>query len=103
MKVIAFMAGLGIGAAVAMLFAPRSGEETRELIGEKAQQGKRYVAARAGELREAARELRDAGRDAADEIVETGKETVQRQKEAVAGAVKAGKATYTRESHARPA
>ena len=39
-KVSYFVAGLGIGAAIALLFAPQSGEETRKQIAEKAQDGK---------------------------------------------------------------
>jgi len=32
-----FLAGLGLGAIVALLFAPRSGKETREYIAGKAE------------------------------------------------------------------
>ena len=46
-KVSYFVAGIGIGAAVALLFAPQSGEETRKQIAEKAQEGKDYVPPRA--------------------------------------------------------
>ena len=35
----AFAIGLGVGAIVGMMFAPQSGEETRELLREKAQDG----------------------------------------------------------------
>ena len=35
-KISFFLVGLGIGAAVGVLFAPRSGEETRDLITQKA-------------------------------------------------------------------
>ena len=34
--ILAFLAGLTTGAVLGILFAPRSGEETRKLIGEKA-------------------------------------------------------------------
>jgi gas vesicle protein len=34
---LAFLAGLGIGAAIALLSAPRSGEETREWIADTAE------------------------------------------------------------------
>jgi len=36
---IAFAAGAVVGAAVALLYAPASGEETREYLGRKARQG----------------------------------------------------------------
>lgn len=40
----AFVAGLGIGVALSLLLAPQSGEETREMIGERARQGRDLVA-----------------------------------------------------------
>ena len=39
-KISFFLVGLGIGAAVGVLFAPRSGEETRDLITQKAGEGR---------------------------------------------------------------
>ena len=35
-----FLAGLGMGAILALLFAPRSGKETREYIAGKAEEGR---------------------------------------------------------------
>jgi gas vesicle protein len=40
---VAFVIGALTGAAVALLFAPASGEETREYLGEKAREGKARV------------------------------------------------------------
>jgi len=39
-KVSYFLVGLGIGALVGILFAPKSGEETREFLAQKAEEGK---------------------------------------------------------------
>ena len=44
-----FVAGLGIGALLALLFAPKSGEETRNMIAQKATEGRDYVATRGKE------------------------------------------------------
>ena len=35
-----FLAGLGIGAVLALIFAPQSGKETRDLIALKASEGR---------------------------------------------------------------
>ncbi len=78
-----FFLGLGIGVAVGILFAPKSGEETRELIKEKASEGKEYLKRRSEELRESA-----------VEAYEKGKQAVVRQKEQLAAAVEAGKTAY---------
>jgi gas vesicle protein len=78
-----FFLGLGIGVAVGILFAPKSGEETRELIRSKAGDGRDVIKRRTGELRESA-----AG------IIDRGKSAVSRQKEQLAAAVEAGKQAY---------
>ena len=38
-----FLAGLGMGAILALLLAPQSGKETREYIAGKAEEGRDYV------------------------------------------------------------
>ena len=38
-----FLAGLGVGAAVGVLYAPRSGDETREVLRSKAEEGREKV------------------------------------------------------------
>ena len=47
-----FLAGVGIGTAVGVLYAPRSGSETREVLRAKADEGRDFVRARAQEARE---------------------------------------------------
>jgi gas vesicle protein len=73
-----FAVGLGLGAAVAILFAPKSGRDTRRLIVNKAGEGRDYVAARGKDLRRQAEEAADKGKD-----------YVARQKERFADALKA--------------
>ena len=51
-----FLTGAALGAAVALLYAPQTGEETRQLIGKKTRQG-------AGALSEPGRDMIDKGRD----------------------------------------
>jgi len=51
-KVSYFLVGLGIGALVGILFAPKSGEETRDYLSKKADEGKEFAQKKARELRE---------------------------------------------------
>ena len=78
-----FFLGLGLGVAVGILFAPKSGTETRELIKEKADEGKEYLKRRSDELK-----------GSATEIVDRSKQALARQKEQLAAAVEAGKSAY---------
>lgn len=73
-----FLAGLGLGAIVAMLYAPRSGKQTRTLIALKAEEGKDYLETRGKELRRQA-----------EEAVDRSKEFVAKQKDRLAEALKA--------------
>jgi gas vesicle protein len=54
----AFFLGALAGAAVALLFAPAAGKETREFLGEKAREGREKATATAQKTREAIREQR---------------------------------------------
>ncbi|MBL8174771.1 MAG: YtxH domain-containing protein [Bryobacterales bacterium] len=82
-KLSYFFLGLGIGVAVGILFAPKSGEETRDLIRSKAGEGKDYLRRRGEEFR-----------DRAEDMVERGKTAVNRQKEQLQAAVDAGRQAY---------
>lgn len=85
-KVSFFLVGLGIGALVGILFAPKSGEETREYLAQKADEGREYAQRKARELRERA-----------EDVLERGKTVATRQKETLAAAVDAGREAYQRE------
>ena len=61
-KVTYFLVGLGVGALVGILFAPKSGDETREFLSKKADEGKDYAQRKARELRERADELIERGK-----------------------------------------
>ncbi len=53
---LAFLAGAVAGAAVALLYAPATGEETREFLGERTREGREKVAAFKREVYRAATE-----------------------------------------------
>jgi gas vesicle protein len=76
--IVGFAVGLGIGAALGVLFAPKSGEETREYLAEGA-------------------------RDAMDEVVTTSRRFTKRARQAVGDAAErvmdvtnAGEQAYTK-------
>ena len=78
-----FLLGLGVGVGIGMLFAPKSGQETREIIKNKAGEGTDFIKQRGSELK-----------DTAAGWVDKGKEAVGRQKETLSDAVEAGKQAY---------
>jgi gas vesicle protein len=82
-KLSFFAFGLGLGLAVGVLFAPKSGEETRDYIRAKADEGKDYLRRRGDELRDKTEDALDRGRTA-----------VNRQRENLSAAVEAGKQAY---------
>lgn len=78
-----FFLGLGLGVAVGVLFAPKSGAETREFIRGKAEEGLDFVKQRGDDFRQTAAET-----------IDRGKETLRRQKDSIGAAMDAGKAAY---------
>jgi gas vesicle protein len=118
-----FLAGLGIGALVGVLYAPKSGKETRddlvagaldardranqmyaqgvEQVGQYVEQGKQaasdYVDKGkqvAGEYVDRGKEYYDKGRTQWNQYVDKGKDLIQNQTEAAKAAVEAGKEAY---------
>jgi gas vesicle protein len=58
-----FLAGLGVGAVVGVLYAPRSGDETREVLRSKAAEGSEHMRHQARRAREQAGDWIDRSRD----------------------------------------
>jgi gas vesicle protein len=71
---VAFVLGAVAGAAVALLYAPQSGDATRRYLGERAREG----------------------RDRANEAAQQGREFVERQRESVTTAIERGREAYQR-------
>jgi gas vesicle protein len=78
-----FLAGLGIGAVVGILYAPHSGSETREVLRSKAEEGREFVRSKAQDAREQASEWADRGR-----------EVLNQQKDQFRSAYEAGREAY---------
>jgi gas vesicle protein len=85
-----FLAGLGFGALMGVLYAPRSGRETREAIKNTAQEGGEY--------------LKNRGRDARETVsqwVDRGKDVVSQKKEQISSAIDATRQAYREASEGK--
>jgi gas vesicle protein len=107
-----FLAGLGVGALVGILYAPKSGRETRDELANSAREGTEYLRNRSkqvadqvgtlvdkgkeqvGEYVDRGREAVDRGRAQWEDFVERGKSLVGEQGSRVAAAVDAGRQAY---------
>ena len=69
-KVVWFMAGIAIGATVALLYAPASGEKTRRLIVKKTQQSRDAVADSGRDMLERGKDMYERGRKLADDAAD---------------------------------
>ncbi|HMD35205.1 MAG TPA: YtxH domain-containing protein [Vicinamibacterales bacterium] len=70
---LAFVLGAISGAAVALLYAPQSGEETRRYLGERAREGRE----RAAEAAARGRDMLNQGRETVTTAIERGREAYQ--------------------------
>jgi len=107
-----FLAGVGVGALAGILYAPKSGRETRDDLANSAREGGEYLRNRSkqvaeqvgglvdkgkdqvGEYVDRGREVVDRGRAQWEEFVERGKSLVGDQSTRVAAAVDAGRQAY---------
>ena len=89
-RFIYFIAGIGIGALVGILFAPKSGKETREYLVTRADEGREF-------LRKRGRELREQATD----YMERGKGVMAEQRDHLSAAIEAGKQAYRSESQSK--
>ena len=78
--IIAFVLGAVAGAAVALLMAPASGEETRRIINQKAREG----------------------RSRAEDAARQGRDYINRQRETFASAIERGREAYNQARGADP-
>ena len=118
-----FVAGLGLGALLGVLYAPKSGRETRDDLAQGVRDGQDYLVTRSAQVKEQAAALAEQGRQRVTEFVdrskvqvdefvglgkdyvelgkqqvgqyvEKGKGLVNEQVEKVSAAVEAGKDAY---------
>jgi gas vesicle protein len=74
---LAFILGAVSGAALALLYAPSTGRETREFLGEKAREGRD----RASDATERGKQAINQGRDTLAHAIERGREAYQQARE----------------------
>lgn len=107
-KLTYLIIGGGIGAVIALLFAPKSGKELREDIADVSRKGLEKGKEAAAQLQERAGEYYETGRDKASEFYQTAQgkasEYSEKAKAAAArtanpfsAAIEAGKEAYTQE------
>jgi len=84
-RIMGFCVGIGAGFAAGLLWAPRSGEETRSVIQKEAEDGMRYVRRRSNQIQ------RDVSR-----LKQRGARVVAGQGDVVKAAIAAGKRAYHR-------
>jgi gas vesicle protein len=81
--VLWFLAGLGIGTAVGVLYAPKAGRDTRDSLLGAAEEGRDLVQERARKYREQAQQWADRGKD-----------ILSQQKDNIRSAFDAGRQAY---------
>ncbi len=87
---LSFLLGGLTGAALALLYAPRSGRETREYLGERLREGA-----------ERGREIKDQAVARGREFVDEAGDYLERRKERLSAAVDAGRQAF-REEREKP-
>lgn len=78
-----FLLGLGLGVGLGMLFAPKSGVETRDMLMNKADEGKEYLKKQTADIQANAGDILNKGRD-----------VISKQKDTLSDAIQAGKQAY---------
>jgi len=86
-KTLFFLVGAAIGAATALLLAPRSGAETRKLLAARAREGADAVVNQSKIVA-----------DVATSYLDRGKESIQHQRDQLSAAFEAGKQAYLEEN-----
>ncbi len=99
-KFLYFVTGAGIGAVLALLFAPKSGKETRDYLSKTATDSREFLT---NKYSEGKQYVGETGRKVTEDFnafLDKSKEAVQRQKEQLSAAFEAGKAAYREEKGA---
>ena len=82
-----FLLGLGVGIGLGVLFAPRSGEETRNYLKDRVDEGADY-------LKRQTEDLRADLKAKADDLADKSRDLLNRQRDNLSEAIDAGKQAY---------
>ncbi len=96
-KFIFFLMGGFIGASIALLFSPKTGEEAREFLGQKYREGTDNLARKAEEGSELIAEKSKQAAEKMSATIDRGKGSLVKQKEQLTAAIEAGKEAYEEE------
>jgi gas vesicle protein len=69
-RIFLLMAGMGIGAGIALLFAPKSGKETRKYLSRMAEDGRDKVVETGEEFMDRGKKVYEHGKAVVDEAME---------------------------------
>jgi gas vesicle protein len=75
-----FLTGLGVGVVLGLLYAPRSGKETQELIAQKTHSGLDKVSAAGKRVRAQAGNLAQKASERVGDAVQVGRESYREEK-----------------------
>jgi HAD superfamily hydrolase (TIGR01509 family) len=89
-----FLMGVGIGVAAGILFAPKSGSQTRDYLRSKSEEGTRYAKNAVSDTIDLAKQKTDDLKKTAADSIERGKQAVKAPLETISSAVDAGKKVF---------
>ena len=107
-KFLYFLAGAGVGSTVALLFAPQSGQETRDELSRRALEGRELLDGKVEESRHVVKDgsrrvskevtsMVDRGKGEFSDFVDKSKDAFEKQKGQFSAAFEAGKEAYLEE------
>ncbi|UCF36510.1 MAG: YtxH domain-containing protein [Acidobacteriota bacterium] len=96
-KFLYFLIGGFVGASVALLFAPKTGEETRQLLESKYRTGTEELNRRVRSGREYITHAKEDLTERVSGTVDRGREVIAKQKDQISSAIEAGKKAYDEE------
>ena len=97
-----FLTGLGIGVAAGILYAPKSGSETRDFLRSKSEEGTWYAKQTAGDAVTLAKQKTDELKKAASDIFDQATRVAKVPVKTVVSAIDAGKQGYHDAINATP-